>query len=1010
MADKKHLVIVDGMGFIFRAYHAVRGNLSRSRDGLPTNALFGFAQMLVKVVDDLKPDSCVVALDSKGPNWRHALYPDYKANRPAPDEALVRQLEYIEPMIAAFGLPMMRIGGVEADDIIATLVKQCGDCKITIVTSDKDLLQLVGDEVELLDTLKDKHSGPQQAVEKFGVLPDLIVDVQGLMGDSVDNIPGVPGVGPKTAAELVQQFGDLDSLYARVGEVARETLREKLVANKDNALLSRELARLKYDVALPELDLTFHPHLHQAAEYLRDELEFKTLAARLDKRKERLKGGDGEVGGAGSAAFGAIGGRAALPADDGHKGAASQDYSIPSAKDAEGWGGYECVKTKERWDWWMAEARKRGAIAFDTETTSLDPYDAVLVGVSLALGAGEACYVPVKAPATLVSAEKKQGGLFDADEARPLGPHGVEGLDVLADLKALLADPAVKKIGHNLKYDWEIVARALEITPAETCDGLQKMIVNFEDTMLMSGCLDSGRWNHGMDELVRRHLGHVMIPFSTVCGKGKAMITFDLAPLEAAVAYAAEDADATWRLYEVFKARLEGEEGSGEQELATSAMPGLAALPSPGGQKEAVGQNNSKPAALGVRFVYENVERPLLPVVVAMEARGVRLDAKALKALSADFAERMAVLEKAIWAETGHEFNVQSTQQLAVVLFDELKVGSEKLKKSRSTAVGVLEELEEAGVPLAKLIGQYRQLAKLRSTYAEALLEQVSAVTGRVHTHYQQMGAGTGRFSSNDPNLQNIPIRTEEGRKIRKTFVPREGWVMVSADYSQIELRLLAHFSGSEALQKAFNEGVDIHAYTASLIRGIPLSEVTKEQRRASKAVNFGLVYGMGARSLAGQMGASVGEAQEWIDAYFKRYEGVREYMDLNKRLARERGYVETLCGRRVWLPEINSSHGGLRAGSERAAINAPLQGSNADVIKLAMPEVEKALGTRNEERGAPAAQLLMQVHDELVLECAPEMAEELKRILPGVMGGVVSLSVPLAVEVGVGPNWEEAH
>jgi DNA polymerase-1 len=371
----------------------------------------------------------------------------------------------------------------------------------------------------------------------------------------------------------------------------------------------------------------------------------------------------------------------------------------------------------------------------------------------------------------------------------------------------------------------------------------------------------------------------------------------------------------------------------------------------------------------------------------------------------------MAVLEKAIWAEAGHEFNVQSTQQLAVVLFDELKVGSEKLKKSRSTAAGVLDELIEEGVALARLVGEYRQLAKLRSTYAETLVGQVSAVTGRVHTHYQQMGAGTGRFSSNDPNLQNIPIRTEEGRKIRKTFVPREGWVMVSADYSQIELRLLAHFSGSEALRQAFTEGVDIHAYTASLIRGIPLGEVTKEQRRASKAVNFGLVYGMGARSLAKQMDAGVAEAQEWIDEYFRRYEGVREYMDLNKRVARERGYVETLCGRRVWLPEINSSNGGLRAGSERAAINAPLQGSNADVIKLAMPEVEKAMSAvRIADSGAPAARLLMQVHDELVLECAPEAVEEVKRILPEVMGGVVSLSVPLAVEVGTGPNWEEAH
>ena len=957
----KHLVIIDGMGFVFRAYHAVRGNLTR-KDGLPTNALFGFAQMLVKVVDELAPDMCVVALDAKGGNWRHQLYADYKANRTAPDEALVRQIPFVQPLVKAFGLPVLCEQGFEADDIIATLIARKLADKVTIVTSDKDLLQLVGDGVELLDTFKDKRSGVAESFEKFGVPPELVADVQGLMGDSSDNIPGVPGVGPKTAGELVAKLGGLDAIYADLSKVEREAVRTKLADNKDKAFLSRELARLKYDVVWEEVDLTFHPKLHEAVGYLRDELEFGTLANRLEKRQGKATGKpDDRV------------------TNNVWRPVVVDQQAVQRKAEGAAWGGYECVQDMERWQWWMAEARKVGRVAFDTETTSLDPYQAELVGVSLSLGAGKACYVPVKRQDT--RNQTQDGGMADLFGGGEItGPHGVAGLDVLADLKALLLDESVVKIGHNLKYDWLVLARALGITPKETGEALQGLVVNYDDTMLMSGCLDGGRWGHGMDDLVERHLGHKMIAFGEVAGKGKSMVTFDAVPLEAAVAYAAEDADATWRLWEFFAERMKDEGGEAER---------------------------------GVRYVYEQVERPLLPVIVALEARGVRVDEVELKRLSADFAERMGIFEKKIWELAGREFNVQSTQQLAVVLFDELGAGTEKHKKSRSTAVDVLEEIAShegtKGALVAQLIGEYRQLAKLRSTYAEALMKQVSAVTGRVHTSYQQIGAGTGRFSSNDPNLQNIPIRTAEGRKIRHAFVAKQGWTMVSADYSQIELRLLAHFSGSEPLRQAFREGLDIHAYTAALVRGIGIQDVTKEQRRAAKFINFGLVYGMGARSLAGQMGCSTAEAQEWIEAYFKRYDGVRDYMEHNKQFAREHGYVETLCGRRVWLPEIGSSHGGLRAGAERAAINAPLQGSNADVIKLAMPEVERMLGFEDEKIRGKAA-LLMQVHDELVLECAPEVVDVLKEVLPKVMGGVVTLGVPLAVEVGSGPNWEEAH
>lgn len=1015
MENVKHLVVVDGMSFFFRAYHAVRGNLSKT-DGTPTNALFGFAQMLVKVVDTLNPDLCCVALDSKEKTFRSAIYPAYKANRPPPEENMVKQFPYFIPMIQSFGIPALGVEGVEADDIIATLVARQRAAfgvaaKVTIVSSDKDLMQLLGGDVRMLDTLKDTSFGPEEVVGKFGVGPDKVIEVQALIGDSSDNVPGVRGIGPKTAAELVQRFENLDGIYAHLEEIEREKLRESLRENKELAYVSRTLVTLKPDVVLPEVDMTFHPHLHEAAEYLQNELEFNTLANRLLKRRQNgilaASGAERALEGTEKSPFvGQLDAGTDVGSGDvgsGHGGAGVR------------WGGYDCVTSDNQWRDWLAEVRRRGVVAFDTETTSLDPYVARLVGISLAVAPGRACYVPVKEQGTRNKVQEgaEQGDLF-GEPAAPVGPHGVAGLDILDDVAALLADVSVKKIGHNLKYDWLVVARALGVIPDDTGVGLQGLLANYEDTLLMSACLDGGRWGHGLDDSALRHLGHAMIPFSAVCGKGKAMVTFDAVPLDKATEYAAEDADATFRLWEIFRRRLENHQ---EQETRHAAQ----------GREGGAEQGEH---GFGVGYVYEHIEKPLLPVIVALEARGVAVDVPALRELSADFALRLSVLEREIWNLSGREFNVQSTQQLAVVLFDDMGLGSDKQRKSRSTSVDVLEDLAEGdgpGARIAQLMVQYRQLAKLRSTYAEALVQQVNPVTGRVHTSYQQIGAATGRFSSSDPNLQNIPIRTEEGRKIRHAFVPKAGtrneehgtrdapWVMVSADYSQIELRLLAHLSGSEALRTAFTEGLDIHAYTASLIHGVDIQDVSKDQRRAAKVINFGLVYGMGARSMAAGIGSTVSEAQAWIDAYFRRYEGVREYMDLNKRTARENGYVETLFGRRVWLPEIASSNGGLRAGAERAAINAPLQGSNADIIKLAMGAVEQRLwhlGTRNEEHGtrAPNVRLLMQVHDELVLECAPDVVDDVKVLLPEVMGGVVRLAVPLAVEVGVGPNWEAAH
>lgn len=944
----QHVVIIDGLSFLFRAYHGVRRGLTRS-DGTPTNALFGFAQMLLKVVDDLKPDVCAVALDSVGPTFRKDMYPAYKAHRPPPEPEMLVQLRMFQPLVEAFGIPAIRVEGVEADDIIATLVSHYrpSGARVTIVSSDKDLMQLVTDvetaPVKMLDTLKDRWIDEAAVAEKFGVGPRGVVDVLALIGDSSDNVPGVPGVGPKTAADLLQQFGTLDQLYARLGEVKRETLREKLYTNKGEAFLSRQLVRLKDDVELPVgwNELAFAPKVEVAADYLEDELEFKSLAIRLRKKGEARVRKEAEKGEQQQEVLGSL--RWAPPV----QGAVAEVGT---------WGNYECVQTADRWAWWMAEARRVGVVSVDTETTSLDPYLADLAGVSLAIGE-RSCYVPVQHRAAGAGADLF-GGAALLDGQLPYK-------DVLRDFLALLADPAVVKVGHNLKYDWEVLAKAAGIVPGDTGARLQNLIVNLEDTLLLSASLDSGRWSHSLDELAQRHLGHQMIAYKDVCGTGKSAVTFDCVPLEKATPYAAEDALATLRLWTLFKGRLESEEGP--------------------------------------RKVYQLIEKLLLPVIVAMEMRGVNVDSNLLRELSDDFGRRMVEHERIIQGKAGHAFNVNSPTQLAVVLFDELKLGTPKQQKNRSTAVNVLEEMADEGVEIAEAMMAYRQLAKLRSTYTETLREQVSVVTGRVHTSYQQIGAATGRFSSTEPNLQNIPIRTEEGRKVRKAFIPQKGWVMVSADYSQIELRLLAHMSGSVALRKAFNEGADIHAYTASLVNDVHLDAVTKEQRRAAKFINFGLVYGMGAASMAKQIGSTKDEAAAWIAAYFERYDGVKEFMELNKQVARERGYVETLYGRRVWLPDIKSSNGGLRSNAERAAINAPLQGSNADIIKIAMPKVEEVLAGRQ-------ARLLMQVHDELVLETHPDEVDWLKAELPKVMGGVTQLAVPLAVEVGVGPNWEEAH
>lgn len=929
----QHLVIIDGLSFFFRAYHAVSNRLTRS-DGLPTNALYGFSQMLIKVVKDLQPDLCLVALDSIGPTFRKDMYPEYKANRAELDEEMALQLPYFELLIAAFGLPGIRVEGVEADDIIATLATRYGvENKVTIVSSDKDLLQLLDEagQVRMLDTMKNKTFGPAEVMEKFGVGPDKVIEVQALIGDSSDNVPGVRGIGPKTAAQLIQQFETIENLYNNLDQVEREKLRESLKNYEKEARISRKLVELKQDVEFPltEEELAFNPDLTGAAEYLKNELEFKTLADRLPAGVAAVKKDE----------------KAQKTVNFAEK---TPQMSEKGEKSAEGAQKYQTVTTQAAFKEWIERIQQAGVVAIDTETTSLDALQAKLVGISLAVKAGAGCYVP------LAHVQKNEGELdFGGNDEK------IEQLDknwVKEQLKPILLDKSIVKVGHNLKYD-------LHILHGEGLD-----IPHLEDTMLMSFCLDGGKHGHNMDLLALKHLGHQTIAFKDVAGTGKSQITFDQVPLEQATPYAAEDADITLQLYEFFKKRLD----------AAGMEP--------------------------VKKLYEKVERALVPTLARMEEQGILVDKAELSKLSQEFETRLRAHEAEIFKLAGTEFNVNSPKQLGEVLFDQMGLQAGK-KKTRSTNVEIMEILAADGHTIAAEVLAYRQVAKLRSTYTEALIGQINPKTGRVHTSYHQAGAATGRFSSSDPNLQNIPIRSEDGRKIRRAFITQPGWQLLGADYSQIELRLLAHMSDSKPLQEAFIQGQDIHTHTAHQLLGIPHAEVTTDQRRVAKIINFGIVYGMGAVSLAKQAHLTREEAKQYIEQYFERYAGVREYMEYNKEQARANGYVTTLLGRRVHLPEIDSNHPGLKAGAERAAINAPLQGSNADIIKLVMPRIEQALQEQSLQ-----TRMLLQVHDELVFEVPEAEMETAKPLILDLMENVVSLKVPLKVGSGVGANWEDAH
>ncbi len=903
MIKTKPFILVDGSSYLFRAYHALPP-LTNSK-GEPTGAVVGVINMLRKLLQEYAPEHVAVVFDAPGGSFRNQLYDQYKANRPPMPDELRSQIQPLHDIIRALGLPLLMIEGVEADDVIGTLAKQATEqgMDTLISTGDKDLAQLVNDQITLINTMSDSVTDRHGVVEKFGVTPEQIVDYLALVGDSSDNIPGVPKCGPKTAAKWLSEYGDLDNLTAHAEEITGK-IGENLRASLDILPLSRELATLKLDVALDlgPVDLTPGAPDTDRLRELYGWLESKRLLESL-----------GET----------FGKAASEPEPD----TASETL-------------YHTVLAKSDFNTWLKRLQQAEIFAFDTETTSLDYMQAEVVGVSFSLEPGEAAYVPLA-------------------HSYPGVPQQLEREWVLTQLKPLLEDDGLPKIGQNLKYDMNVLVR----------HGIEMRGVAF-DTMLESYVLDSTATRHDMDSLAANYLAHRTIKYEDVAGKGAKQLRFDQVPLEQAAPYAAEDADITLRLHQVLWTRLETE-------------PALAGL-------------------------FREIEMPLVPVLARMERTGVRIDGAMLARQSRELAKRMHDLEQQVYEIAGHPFNLGSPKQIGQVFFEELElpVISKTPKGVPSTAEAVLQELADQGHQLPGLILEHRGLSKLKSTYTDKLPEMVNPDSGRVHTSYHQAVAATGRLSSSDPNLQNIPVRTEEGRRIRQAFIPEQGWRMVAADYSQIELRIMAHLSQDEALLRAFNDGLDIHRATAAeVFTGGDLEAVSGDQRRSAKAINFGLIYGMSAFGLARQLGIGRGEAQSYVDLYFERYPGVKAFMDRIRMEAHDRGYVETLFGRRLYLPEINSRNGQRRAAAERTAINAPMQGTASDIIKRAMLAVD---GWIEEER--PAVRMIMQVHDELVFEVREDLAEQAAGRIRGFMEGAAELRIPLLVDVGVGANWDEAH
>ncbi|WP_086606978.1 DNA polymerase I [Erythrobacter donghaensis] len=946
MSEKQHLYLVDGSSYIFRAYHRLPP--LTNPEGTPVGAVYGYTTMLWKLAADLDaadgPTHLAVILDAGSESFRNDIYDQYKANRPEPPEDLVPQFPLIRDATRAFSLPCIEVPGLEADDLIATYARRAQEqgWDVTIVSSDKDLMQLIGEvdgaKIDMLDTMKNQRIWLEEVEEKFGVGPELVGDVLALMGDSVDNVPGIYGIGPKTASKLIAEHGSLTAALDSAPDMKPSKLKERLIEGRKDAELSKVLVTLKEDCDLPQPlgEMKLGPVPPEPLAAFLQTHGFTSLLRRLDsgagspsrttdlnppKPTTAAANGSGE------------GNRQPLP-------------EMPPVDHS----AYETVQTLERLEAWVARARAAQAVAVDTETTSLDAIRADLVGVSLALGPNDACYIPLGHGGSDMFAEK---------------PEQVPMKDAIAALKPLLEDEAVLKIFQNGKYDLNVLAR----------QGI--MVAPIDDTMVISFDLDAGRGEdgmgggHGMDELSQRHLGHTPIPFKDLCGSGKKAIGFNEVPLDRATAYAAEDADVTWRLHALLKPRLAVEGGS---------------------------------------KIYERVDRPLIAVVAGMEREGIRVDRARLAKLSEEFAIEIGRLEGEIHAIAGQEFTVGSPKQLGDILFDKMGFKGGKKGKSGqySTDQSVLENLakDEAARPIANKVLEWRQLAKLKSTYTDALQEAINPDTGRVHTSYSLVGAQTGRLSSTDPNLQNIPIRTAIGRQIREAFVPEAGNVLLAADYSQIELRLAAHMADVESLKEAFAEGEDIHARTAREMFG----EVTRDTRARAKTINFAILYGISRWGLAGRLEVEPDEAQAMIDTYFQRFPGIQRYIHETLESVRAKGYSETLFGRKTWFPRINSKNQAERQGSERAAINAPIQGTSADIIKRAMARMLPALA----DAGLHDVRMLLQVHDELVFELPEARVEAATPIIRQVMAEAalpaVELTVPLGVDIGTGASWDAAH
>ena len=923
-----HLHLIDGSAFIFRAYHALPP-LTRKSDGLPIGAVSGFCNMLNRYLEDIDgpdaPTHVAVIFDHSGHSFRNEIYDQYKANRPPAPEDLVPQFPLTREATKAFNIACEEMEGFEADDMIATLAFRARDAggRVTIISSDKDLMQLVGDGIEMYDAMKNKRIDREGVFEKFGVYPDRVIDVQALAGDSVDNVPGAPGIGVKTAATLINDFGDLDELLRRSDEIKQPKRRQTLIENAEQIKLSRELVTLDCNTPLKFglEDLEFNaPVPNELLDFL-EKMELRTLSKRIAQK------------------FGVE-----PPKSDNldldNKTSYLEQIPFDSKK-------YEHIKTADQLQTWINKIYETGYVAIDTETTSLNDMLAELVGVSLSVEIGLACYIPIG---------HKEGQNDDIFENSQLVEGQLDLEFVLECLRPILEDDSILKIGQNIKYDAKVLGR------------YGVMITAFDDTMLLSYALHGGLHNHGMDALSQRYLEHSPIAIKTLIGSGKSAITFDKVKIDDAVAYAAEDADITLRLWKIFK-----------QKLHLSR----------------------------VTKVYETFERPLVSVLAQVEKNGIKVDRETLSRMSNAFAQKMDSLEAEIYEMAGDTFNVGSPKQLGEIMFDKLGYEGGKKGKNGAYATGadILEDLA-TNHDFPKRVLDWRQLSKLKSTYTDALQDHINPNTGRVHTSYSIAGAVTGRLSSTEPNLQNIPVRTEDGRRIREAFVAESGNILVSLDYSQIELRILAHIAQIDALQQAFHDGLDIHAMTASEMFNVPLDEMTSEIRRQAKAINFGVIYGISGFGLARNLRIPRSEAQGFIDRYFERFPGIKEYMDKTVKFSKENNYVETLFGRVIHTPEINAK-GPMAGFAKRAAINAPIQGTAADIIRRAMIRVPDAI------KGMPA-KMLLQVHDELLFEVKEEDYEELIAKVRSIMETAslpfLKMDIPLSVDAGRGLNWAEAH